>query len=121
MTEDTDGVDKADEEGGVFAVLSGRLLAEDSGDQPLWYFKCFCFLGWVLSFRFMWLENSVKYRKPFSPQPMQFPRKPGKRRSTAHTSRVSGREGDLTPTSVNAGGRSEGSGASEDRRRSLPA
>lgn len=38
MTEDTDGVDKADEDGGVFAVLSGRLLAEDSGDQPLCLF-----------------------------------------------------------------------------------
>lgn len=41
-----------------------------------WYFKCFCFLGCVDNFRLMWFENSVKYRKPFSPQPTQFPEKP---------------------------------------------
>lgn len=41
-----------------------------------WYFKCFCFLGWVDNFRLMWLENSVKYLKPFSPQPTQFPENP---------------------------------------------
>lgn len=57
-----------------------------------------------------------------SPSSALWPRSSGrKRRSTAHTSRVSGREGDLTPTSMNPGGTSEGSGASEDRRRSLPA
>lgn len=35
MTEETD---MADEDGGVFTVLSGRLLADDSGDQPLCLF-----------------------------------------------------------------------------------
>lgn len=35
---DTDCVQQADEDGGVFTVLSGRLLAEDSGDQPLCLF-----------------------------------------------------------------------------------
>lgn len=34
----TGKVDKADEDGGVFIVLSGRLLADDSGDQPLCLF-----------------------------------------------------------------------------------
>lgn len=38
MTEGTDDVDKADEEGGVFTVVSDRLLADDSGDQPLCLF-----------------------------------------------------------------------------------
>lgn len=38
MTEDPDNVDNADEDGGVFIVLSGRLLAHDSGDQPLCLF-----------------------------------------------------------------------------------
>lgn len=38
MAEDTDNVHKADEDGGVFTVLSGRLLADDSGDQPLCLF-----------------------------------------------------------------------------------
>ena len=38
MTEDTDNVDKADEDGGVFKVLSVRLLVDDSGDQPLCLF-----------------------------------------------------------------------------------
>lgn len=33
-------------------------------------------MGWVDNFRLMWLENSVKYLKPFSPQPTQFPEKP---------------------------------------------
>lgn len=37
-TEDTDKVDEANEDGGVFAVLSGRLLVDDSGDQPLCLF-----------------------------------------------------------------------------------
>lgn len=36
--EDTDNIDKADEDGDVFTVLSGRLLADDSGDQPLCLF-----------------------------------------------------------------------------------
>lgn len=34
----TNDVDKADEDGGVFTVLSCTLLAEDSGDQPLCLF-----------------------------------------------------------------------------------
>lgn len=38
MTEDTDNVDMANEDGGVFTVLSGMLLADDSGDQPLCLF-----------------------------------------------------------------------------------
>lgn len=38
MTEGTGNVDMADEDGGVFTVLSGRLLADDSGDQPLCLF-----------------------------------------------------------------------------------
>lgn len=38
MTEDTGNVDNADEDGDVFTVLSGRLLAVDSGDQPLCLF-----------------------------------------------------------------------------------
>lgn len=33
-------------------------------------------MGCVDNFRLMWFENSVKYRKPFSPQPTQFPEKP---------------------------------------------
>lgn len=37
-TEDTDKVDEANEDGAVFAVLSGRLLVDDSGDQPLCLF-----------------------------------------------------------------------------------
>ena len=36
--EGTDNVGKADEDGCVFTVLSGRLLADDSGDQPLCLF-----------------------------------------------------------------------------------
>lgn len=38
MTEDTGNVDNADEDGDVFTALSGRLLADDSGDQPLCLF-----------------------------------------------------------------------------------
>ena len=38
MTEDADNVDKADEDSGIFTVFSGRLLADDSGDQPLCLF-----------------------------------------------------------------------------------
>lgn len=38
MTEDTDNAATADEDGGVFTVVSGRLLADDSGDQPLCLF-----------------------------------------------------------------------------------
>lgn len=37
-TEDTGIVDKADDEVGVFAVLSDWLLEDDSGDQPLCLF-----------------------------------------------------------------------------------
>lgn len=57
-----------------------------------------------------------------SPSSALWPRSSGrKRRSTAHTSRFSGREGDFTPTNMKPGGTSKGSEASEDRRRSLPA
>ena len=38
MTEDTDSVDKANDDGGDFTVFSGTLLADDSGDQPLCLF-----------------------------------------------------------------------------------
>lgn len=41
------------------------------------YFKCFCFFGCEVNFRLMWLENSVKYRKPLSPHPTQLPENPG--------------------------------------------
>lgn len=49
MTEGTDNVVKTDEDGGVFPVLSGRLLADDSGDQPL----CLFFGGPV----FVWVPS----------------------------------------------------------------
>lgn len=38
MTEVTDSVGSDDEDGEVFMVLSGKLLAADSGDQPLCLF-----------------------------------------------------------------------------------
>lgn len=38
MTEGTGNVDKVNEVGGIFTLLSGRLLADDSGDQPLCLF-----------------------------------------------------------------------------------
>lgn len=38
MTEVTDSVGSDDEDGEVFMVLSGKLLAVDSGDQPLCLF-----------------------------------------------------------------------------------
>lgn len=57
-----------------------------------------------------------------SPSSAWRPRSSGrKRRSTAHTSSVSGREGDFIPTNRKPGGTSRESEVIEDRRRSLPA
>lgn len=38
MAEENDNVDTDDEDGGVFMVFSGRVEADDSGDQPLCLF-----------------------------------------------------------------------------------
>lgn len=64
-----------------FQQIAVPLTNNPCAFRSRWYFKCFCFLGWEVSFRLMWLANSVKYRKPFSPQPMQFPEKPMKRKN----------------------------------------
>lgn len=45
--EDTDNEGKADEDGSVLTVLSGRLLADDSGDQPLCLFLGGPAFAWV--------------------------------------------------------------------------